>query len=227
MSQPEIVLHEWSISPFCGKVRKVLALKRLPYRIEDYGGVRALKARGLSSSGKLPVLDYNGTRIVDSSAIVRFLDRTHPEPPLFPADVDASLAHLLEDWADESLYFYELYARLFDDEALDKSAAIACGDRNVVERTLYRRGLAGFRDKVVAQGLGRYPRETVLDNLRQHLNALDGRLARDSWLAGPSMSIADIAVAAQLDEFVRTSAWASEIRALPRLNAWLERCALR
>src|SRR5512139_1815666 len=58
-AMPDIVLHEWAISPFCGKVRKVLAFKGLPYRIEDYGGFRALKARGLSRSGKLPVLDYD------------------------------------------------------------------------------------------------------------------------------------------------------------------------
>jgi glutathione S-transferase len=224
MNVPELVLHQWSISPYCVKVRKVLDFKQLPYRIEDYGGLRALKVGSLSPSGKLPVLDHGAQRIEDSSAIVRFLDERHPTPPLFPPSVDRHLVHLLEDWADESLNWYELWLRLDDPVALERAAAAACVGRPRYERALFKLGLSRQRGKLVAQGIGRYPRETVLANLRGHFAALDGRLRARAWLAGDAPSLADIAVAAQLDEVVRTSSLVADLQALPALCAWLQRC---
>jgi len=224
MNSPALVLHQWCISPYCVKVRKVLDFKQLPYRIEDYGGLRALKVRSLSPSGKLPVLDYGEQRIEDSSAIVRMLDERHPTPPLFPASVDRHLVHMLEDWADESLYWYELWLRLSDPQALERAAAAACAGRPRYERALFKLGLSRQRSKLVAQGIGRYPPETVLTNLRGHFAALEGRLHDHAWLAGDAPSLADIAVAAQLDEVVRTSALVAELRALPALWEWLQRC---
>ena len=225
MSAPTIVLHQWCISPFCVKIQKVLDLKQLPYRIEEYGGLRALKTKGLSTVGKLPVLDYDGERIADSSAIARFLEQRHPAPPLVPATLDPHLVHLLEDWADESLYWYQLWLRLFDEGALDRAVAAACEGRPGYERMLFKQGLGRYRSSVVAQGLGRYPRETVLSNLREHLAALEGRLAQHAWLVGEAPSVADIAVASQLEQMLRTSSVAQhEVAALPRLSAWLKRC---
>lgn len=224
MATPTIVLHQWCISPFCVKVQKVLDLKQLPYRIEEYAGLRALKSKGLSAAGKLPVLDYDGERIADSSAIARFVDQRHPAPPLVPATLDAHLVHLLEDWADESLYWYQLWLRMFDDVALDRAVAAACEGRPRYERALFKQGMGRYRRSVVAQGLGRYPRETVLSNLRQHLAALEGRLAQNAWLVGAAPSVADIAVASQLEEMLRSGSVTHEITALPRLSAWLKRC---
>jgi glutathione S-transferase len=224
MNFPALVLHQWCISPYCVKVQKVLDFKQLPYCVEDYGGIRALKVRSLAPSGKLPVLDYGTQRIEDSSAIVRLLDERHPAPPLFPPSVDRHLVHMLEDWADESLYWYELWLRLDDPLALERAAAAACVGRPAYERVLFKLGLSRQRSKLAAQGIGRYPRETVLSNLRGHFAAIEGRLRVHGWLAGDAPSLADIAVAAQLDEVVRTSSLVDELRALPALWAWLERC---
>ena len=41
---PAIVLHQWAISPFCGKVRRILEHKGLPFEVVDYNGLRARKA---------------------------------------------------------------------------------------------------------------------------------------------------------------------------------------
>jgi glutathione S-transferase len=60
--------------------------------------------------------------------------------------------------------------------------------------------------------------------LRTHLDALEGLLEGDSWLVGASPSIADFAIAAQLDELRRTSRHAHELDARPRQKAWLQRC---
>lgn len=225
MNTPDIVLHQWCISPFCVKVQKVLELKGLPYRVEEYGGMRALSPKGLSVSGKLPVLDYDGERVSDSTAIARMLDARHPTPPLYPsATAERHLVHLLEDWADESLYWYELWLRLYDEQALDKAVAVACEGRPSYERPLFKFGMGRYRRWLDAQGLGRYPRDKVIANFREHLDALEGRLSTGPWLVGSAPSIADLAVAAQLDEVVRTSSIAYEVLMRPKLADWRERC---
>ncbi|HKE16326.1 MAG TPA: glutathione S-transferase family protein, partial [Kofleriaceae bacterium] len=135
---PDVVLHQWEISPFCRKVRKVLALKGVAYRTVEYNGLRARGAARLSPAGKLPVLDYDGERIQDSSAICDFLDGKHPSPALVPADPEArALAHVLEDWADESLYFVEVYLRFAIPEVLPTAIDLLCAGRPRWERAIF------------------------------------------------------------------------------------------
>jgi glutathione S-transferase len=40
----------------------------------------------VSGQGLVPVLDHDGTIVVDSMVIVAYLDRHFPDPPLYPAD---------------------------------------------------------------------------------------------------------------------------------------------
>ncbi len=225
---PDIVLHQWEISPFCGKVRKVLRRKNLPYRTIDYNGLLATRAGRLSGTGKLPVLDYDGTRIQDSSDIVAFLEKRHPESALYPTDpAERAEATILEDWADESLYWYEVYLRVGYPEVRPKVVALLCKDRPSWEQSIFsvvfRRSLL---KQLRGQGLGRQNRNTVETHLFNFLHALEAMLASRQWLVGSAMSIADIAVSAQLDEMLRTSVLAPRIRQHAALMQWIQRCTL-
>ena len=52
--------------------------------------------------GTLPVIDLDGGRIVDSTKIIEALERSQPEPALYPADPDERRRALeLEDFFDE------------------------------------------------------------------------------------------------------------------------------
>lgn len=223
---PRIVLHQWEISPYCHKVRLLLKHKGLSFDVVEYSGLKALGVGRLSSAGKLPVLDYDGEMIQDSSAIARFLEQRHPQPALFPADPrEAHLTHILEDWADESLYWYEVYFRAMYPEALRQAFEIVQRGRPAWELPVMLKaaGLA-LRHKVREQGLGKYDRETVTAQFLAHLAHLDGMLAQQAWLAGGAgISIADIAVAAQLAEVRRTSHLAARYAEFPALSAWLQR----
>jgi len=219
----EIVLHQWEVSPFCGKVRRILRHKGLPFRTVDYNGLRALRARKLGPAGKLPVLDYDGERVADSSRIAEFLETRHPLPALVPADPkERAMAQLWEDWADESLFWFEVHYRVNDADALRATAAYICAGRPAWERALvtplFRRD---YRAKLHAQGLGRLPASEVDRLFAAHLDRLDVVLAGGHRLVGDTTSIADIAVAAQLDEIKRTSARREWIRARPNINRWL------
>ncbi|HUP92952.1 MAG TPA: glutathione S-transferase family protein [Solimonas sp.] len=223
---PKVVLHQWEMSPFCNKARRCLKHKGVAYTVVDYNGLLARKAGGLSQAGKLPVLEWDGERIQDSAAIARFLDTKIPEHPLYPDEPQAlAAARLWEDWAGQSLYFYEIYFRMLDpvprERALD---LIAAGrpkwERFVLSEVFKRR----YPKKLKAQGLAAYPRAEVERRFFENLGNIEALLDGRNYLAGLVLSIGDISVAAQLDELLRTcDELRPKILALPRLKAWLER----
>ncbi len=49
----EVLLHQWEMSPFCNKVRRILEYKGIAYRVENYNGLLARKAARLSAAGTL------------------------------------------------------------------------------------------------------------------------------------------------------------------------------
>jgi glutathione S-transferase len=222
---PAIVLHQWPISPFCGKVRRILEHKGLAYDVVDYNGLKARAARRLTPVGKLPVLDYDGERLADSSDIAVFLEAKHPAPAIFPADpVLRAQAHFWEDWADEALYWFEIYLRFMYPAAREQAATLLSAGRPRLERMLLAQAIKGiYKKKVTAQGLGRMTPAQVEARFLAHLDALETLLASRPWLVGDDRSIADIAVASQLAEIVRTSHLAPEVARRERVSAWLAR----
>ncbi len=221
-----IVLHQWEISPFCQKVARALRYKGLAFESVNYNGVLGARVSRLSKVGKVPVLDIDGQRIQDSTRIVRYLDERHPEPVLYPADTQLrAMAELWEDWSDELLYWFEVYFRIKDPEALEQAVQYACEGRSALERLPIRLGLkAGLNLQLFSQGLGRMAREDVEAEFLRHLDRIETVLQATGWLVGESLSIADIAVASQLLEVQRTSApMRAALQQRPRIQAWFKR----
>jgi maleylacetoacetate isomerase len=72
------------------RVRIALNLKKLDYenafihlRRNDQSGPEFL---GVNPQGLVPMLEIDDHRLIQSLAIVEYLDETHPEPPLLPPD---------------------------------------------------------------------------------------------------------------------------------------------
>jgi glutathione S-transferase len=194
--------------------------------VQDYNGLAATRASKLSAVGKLPVLDYDGERIQDSGRIAEFLDRKHPHKALYPKDPQLlAAARLWEDWAGQSVYFYEIYFRMLDPVSLERGLDLICKGRprweRVVLKAVFKRR---YPKKLAQQGLARQPRAEVERQFFTLLGDLDTLLKERRWLSGEALSIADISVVAQLDELIRTSDLAPRVLALPNLKAWYERC---
>ena len=90
MNRP--TLHHFHSSSTSFRVRIALAVKGIDYqsvpihlRWQD-GDHDRPEYRAFNPQGNVPVLVDGGHPIVQSLAIIDYLDRTHPEPPLFPAD---------------------------------------------------------------------------------------------------------------------------------------------
>jgi len=102
----QITLYGPREVPFVLKVELALVLKKLDFTPEVPSGPEDYK-RWNPETGLLPVIDVDGTRVHDSSAILDFLDERFPEPPLVSSDPKAaSSQRTLESWAEETFSFY-------------------------------------------------------------------------------------------------------------------------
>lgn len=221
-----IVLHQWEMSPFCNKVRRCLKHKGLDFSVVDYNGLLALNAAKLSKVGKLPVVDFDGHRVQDSSAIARYLDEKYPAALLYPREPRAlAEARMWEDWAGQSLYFYEIYFRMLDPVSLERGLDLIAKGRPGYERAILKLVFKSrYPRKLKEQGLARMPREEVEKLFFDRLDDIETLLEGRNYLGGDAPNIADFSVVGQLDELVRTSELKPRILAYPRIAAWLERC---
>ena len=221
-----IVLYQYEISPFCDKVRRVLNWKRLPFETREVSMAgTVLGLRKLNPIGKVPALDLDGEPLADSTHIARRLDERFPEPPLYPKEPRArALCHVLEDWADESLYFYEVELRFGDDAEAPRWVEQLTRQDNAAMRVISRFAVPfSMRRVTTSQGTRRKPRDLLLRELRGHLDAVAECLDGAPWLLGPTLTMADIAVFAQLRAIRTTERGSRLFEGAPAVVAWMER----
>ena len=107
MSDSLPTLWQIDVSHYSEKVRWALAWKGVEHRRRTpVPGAHMAIAAWLSRGGQvtLPILEIDGRRICDSTAIIAALEELYPEPPLYPADPEERRRALeLEDFFDEEL----------------------------------------------------------------------------------------------------------------------------
>jgi glutathione S-transferase len=207
----------------CVKVRRALELKGLPFETLNIAPMERAPVRRASGQELVPVLVDGGRAIADSTAILLYLEETHPEPPLLPRDPRRRAECLvLEDWADAA--FMSLTRRLAYWNALRTPDAIESrffpGARGLWRRAggiLARRALRrrfrlsewqNERDEPEARRLSRLAMER-----------LDGR----AYLVGDSVTIADLALAAMAYPLRHASPAVRDDASVQALLAWSRR----
>lgn len=225
MTKPAIILHQFEISPFCDKVRRILHVKGLAYSIDEIRVSQAGRVRRLSPAGKLPAMSYDGVVVADSTTIADFLEERHPDPPLTPADpAQAGLMRILEDWADEALYFLELTMRLtWDTNAPHVMPRLLAAEPAFLRAALSRPVKTALQGVSRTQGVGRKPRDAFLQDLDHLLDSLAALLNGRDWLVGEKLSRADIAVFAQLACIRETQEGGPRITQRLGLANWMAR----
>ena len=85
-----MILHGYWRSGAAYRVRIALALKGLAYETQGHdlrtGAQKAADYVALNPQGMVPALQIDGAVLTQSPAILEWLDETHPQPPLLPAD---------------------------------------------------------------------------------------------------------------------------------------------
>ncbi len=220
-----ITLHMYAESPFNEKVIRTLNYKGIEeYRIVEHG-LADKAVEKVSPSKKLPALEYFGDCIVDSTDIVYYLEKQFPEHPVIPENpADQAMVHVLEDWADESLYFYEMHLRF----ALPHN-----GKKNIPRMLVNNGGLMGwFLAKVLpgailkitrTQGVGRKDIDQLTREVRRHFEAVQSLLGTGDWLVAGQFSLADMAVYAMFNCLRDAQESAAVLEEFPKVTEWMHR----
>lgn len=100
-----IQIHGVAPSPFVRKVRVALIEKGVKYDLKPQPPFnQPPEFLAISPLGKIPVLEEEDFTLPDSSAICAYLERTHPNPALYPADPrEFARALWIEEYADTKL----------------------------------------------------------------------------------------------------------------------------
>jgi glutathione S-transferase len=168
------ILYQLPLSPFCRKVRLALSEKRIPVdlRLERIWERRE-EFLAVNPAGTVPVLqEANGLTISDSYAICEYLDEAYPDYPL----LGRTLAERVEVRRLVAWFDGKFYAEVTRNLLYEKQQKRLLGRGNP-DAAAIRAGYA---------------------NLKPHLEYIGWLAETRAWLAGHSLSLADIAAAAQL-----------------------------
>lgn len=166
-------LYHLPLSPFCRKIRLVLAEKKIEVElVEELSWERRMDYLRMNPAGKVPVLKIGDLVLADSGAIFEYLEEVQPDPPLLPRKpADRAEARRLVAWFDDKFH------------------------QEVTANLLYER----VNKKLMKAG---YPEsekiKAGLRNIKYHLDYIGWLIDHRRWLAGDTMTIADFAAAAHL-----------------------------
>lgn len=179
------ILFHLPLSPFSRKVRLALGEKRIPF---DLRAERVWERReeflAMNPAGTVPVLtEDNGLAIADSAAICEYLDEAYPDIPLIGRTLaERAEVRRLVCWFDGKFHA-EVCRNLYHERHMKRLMGRGNPDAATIR--------AGYQ------------------NLKPHLEYLGWLAESRPWLAGPNLSLADLAAAAQLSvlDFIGDVDW--------------------
>jgi glutathione S-transferase len=228
MSTPKLVLCELvdtklagveSYSPFCLKAHRALKAAGLPY--ERRHGSRPASFRRHNPTAQVPVLLVDDTAVADSTEILRRIVALRPSAIAAGAE-----AWLWEELADSALYGFVVAARWADERNWPLTRATYFAKMPSLVRAIVSSRL---RKRVIGTLIGRDVWRAGADRcwarFETLIDQLDARAPERGWWCGGALSVADIALFAQLHS-LRTPLTAPQATSLARrkrLSAWLDR----
>lgn len=167
------ILYGIPLSTFTRKVRIALGEKQIPYELRpiEAMGRKSPELLAMNPLGKIPVYVDGDVVVPDSSVIIAYLEKVHPDRPLYPSPAgDYARALFIEEYADTRLretsaaFFYQRTLRRLYLQKPPEEAALATA--------------AAIRDECFGW--------------------LEHMLGGGPFLVGEALSVADVAVAAQI-----------------------------
>jgi len=185
-------------SPFVRKVLVALAEKGIAYDHEQVIPFGAPpEFRKISPLGKIPAFRDGDRTLADSSVIVAYLERTKPQPALYPADA------------------FEYARALWFEEYGDGGLAPVFGSKIFFARVIGPRFFNRPPDEEAIK-------KTLEEEVPPLLAYLEGEVGNNQFLVGGKFSIADIGIATQFVNF-QFAGCSVDANRYPKLCAYLAR----
>ena len=220
-----LTLHQYHLSPYNEKVQRMLNIKGVPFEERYWKLAERGKIMKISPTGKLPALEHDGKIIVDSTDIAHYIERTFPQAPLIPIDPKLrGLMHAIEDWADESLYFYEMTLRFTTPGNAERNIP-----RLLEKESGFVQWLMGkliprvLRKTTHTQGIGRKSTEQLVIDTERHVAAVSDMLGSECWLLDNRLTLADLAVYAMFQCFRDADIALEVMEKYPNVMTWMNR----
>ena len=199
----EFLVHLIPGSPFARAALAMLEEKRAPYQLVPVmpGTLRSPQHLARHPFGRVPVLEHGDFRLYETQAILRYLDRVLPQPALTPIDPRRAAC------MDQLMNVNDWY--------LFHGAANVIGFQRIVGPRLM--GLTPD-EAVIAAAVPKA--QVVLDELGRALGA-------HPYLAGETLTLADLLLGPQLDFLAQTPEWEPLSAPHANLRQWLTRMQAR
>lgn len=193
-------LHQFRHSAFCEKVRLILSVKGLAHSlVEVTPGLGQLELFRLSGQRQVPVLIDGGEVIPDSTAIALYLEERHPEPALVPREPPSrARVLLLEDWADTALAAGCRQALVQAAAADPVLRGALLPDSTPAPLRQLVSALPSTVLTPVSEAVGEVLGPCQSRQLSRNLEQISALVEGGGYLEGNRLSLADLAVAAQL-----------------------------
>ncbi|HUI27143.1 MAG TPA: glutathione S-transferase family protein [Candidatus Kryptonia bacterium] len=219
-----IRLAQFAVSPYCDKVRRILRYKKLPFEIHEWPLAEVGSIRDKNPTGKLPFIEIDGTVIPDSTNIALEIERRHPTPALIPSDpAQRALVLALEDWADESLYFYEMTTRFGDADFDANVGKLMAGAPKEMIDAMSPMLREMFKQTTTTQGIGRKSADQLAGDLDRLFGAIEDLQRASGFVVGNSLTLADIAICCQAECIGDSTVGKQVLAKRPALAAYFKR----
>ena len=198
----EFIVHGVPGSPYVRAALLGLEEKGADYRIARLDPSASKSAENLARHpfGRMPVLDHGDFRLYETQAILRYLDRVMPAPPLTPADARA------EARMNQVIGITDCYVMHDISSPIVFQRLIAPQFGMPVDEARFAAALP--KAKVCIDELGRL-------------------LGDQPYMAGEAITIADLLLAAHLAFIPGVDECRAMLAVQPNLQAWLERMNAR
>ena len=224
-------LHYVSAGSASCRVRFCLTEKELPYEakivnIRD-GEQNSDAYLKLNPNGLVPTLVHDSRPVWESAVICEYLDDAFPQPPLKPAD--PYQRSLMRNWVK---YFDEQCqpALIIFNWSIRVSPYASRWTDEELKSRLARIPTAARREAWLRAARNPYTEEEragALKTLVGVIGRMEAALTRHAWLAGDSISLADIAAAPFVWRLRAIAPGEFGRPGLKALNDWWERIAAR
>jgi glutathione S-transferase len=197
------VVHTIPGSPAARAVMATLLEKGATFRLAPLvpGAHKAEPHLSRHPFGRMPVLEHNDFALYETQAILRYLDRTMPLPPLTPKGVREA-ARMDQIMGISDWYLFQ-------------------GVNSVI----------GFHRVVGPRVLGLTPDEAAIAEAMPRAHVLFAELSRllgeKPYLASSQVTLADLIVAPHLDFISQTPEWTPLTQGRANLVEWLARMSER